>query len=101
MVTASSQVLPALDVIAEGHAERLTDDAELQRVVDAYGSMLHWPLELHDGAVTGPNAPTAGPPPYAVYRFVPTTVFGLPGIAGTEGGEGKEGSFTPTRWRFE
>ena len=101
VVSASSQVLPALDVIAEGRAVRVTDGAELQRVVDAYGSLLHWPLEVHEGAVTGQNAPTAGPPPYAVYRVVPTTVFGLPGIAGTEGGEGKEGSFTPTRWRFE
>jgi hypothetical protein len=38
-----------------------------------------WPLEVRDG-VFGPNAPTAGPPPYAVYELRPTTVFGLPGI---------------------
>jgi hypothetical protein len=50
--------------------------------------------------VFGPNAPTAGSPPYAVFQLTPTTVFGLPGIAGTEGGEGVAGSFSPTRWRF-
>ena len=38
--------------------------------------------------------------PYAVFELTPTTVFGLPGIAGTDGGEGAAGSFTPTRWRF-
>jgi hypothetical protein len=60
-----------------------------------------WPLEVRDGAVYGPNAPTAGPPPYAVYELVPEKVIGLPGIAGTdESGVGRQGSFTPTRWRF-
>jgi hypothetical protein len=33
---------------------------------------------------------------------VPSTVFGLPGVAGTdETGEGPAGKVTPTRWRFE
>jgi hypothetical protein len=59
-----------------------------------------WPLEVRDGGVFGPNAPTAGPPPYAVYALMPTTVFGLPGIAGTEEGVGSAGAFSPTRWRF-
>ena len=27
-----------------------------------------WPLEIRDGGVFGPNAPTAGAPPYAVFR---------------------------------
>jgi hypothetical protein len=43
---------------------------------------------------------TAGPSLYAVFKLTPTTVLGFPGIAGTEAGEGKAGSFTPTRWRF-
>ncbi len=99
-MTASSTALPALDVIVEGDAQKVTDEAELQRVVDAYTSKLHWPITVRDGAVFGPNAPTAGPPPYAVFELTPTTVFGLPGIAGTEEGEGTAGSFSPTRWRF-
>ncbi len=100
VLTASSRALPALDVIAEGDARKVTDEARVQRVADAYTSTLHWPLTVRDGVVFGPNAPTAGPPPYAVFELTPTTVFGLPGIAGTEEGEGKAGSFSPTRWRF-
>ena len=100
VMTTSSQVLPALDIIVEGDAVKVTDETEVQRVADAYASALHWPLTVRDGAVFGPNAPTAGPPPYAVFKLTPTTVFGLPGIAGTEEGEGAAGSFSPTRWRF-
>ena len=78
----------------------MSADAALQWVADAYKVTMQWPLTVRDGAVLGPSAPTAGPPPYAVYELTPTTVFGLPGIAGTEEGVGKAGSFTPTRWRF-
>jgi hypothetical protein len=57
------------------------------------------PLEVREGAVFGPNAPTAGPPPYAVFELTPTTVIGLPGLAGMEK-TGNAGSISPTRWRF-
>jgi Pyridoxamine 5'-phosphate oxidase len=100
VITASSTALPALDLILEGDARKVTDDATLQRVADAYGATMDWPLEVRDGRVAGPNAPTAGPPPYAVYELTPTAVFGLPGIAGTEEGVGSAGAFSPTRWRF-
>jgi hypothetical protein len=100
VISASSTTLPALDLILEGEARQVADDARLQRVADAYGSTMGWPLEVRDGAVFGPNAPTAGPPPYAVYELRPATVFGLPGIAGTEQGVGSAGTFSPTRWRF-
>ncbi len=100
VIGASSQILPALDVVLEGAAVRVTDDEKLQRVADAYSSMLHWALEVRDGAIVGPNALTAGPPPYAVFEVAPSTVVGLPGIAGTEEGKGPAGSFSPTRWRF-
>jgi hypothetical protein len=100
VITASSTTLPALDVILQGDARQVTNEAMLQRVADAYGSRMGWPLEVRGGGVIGPNAPTAGPPPYAVYALTPTTIFGLPGIAGTEEGVGSAGAFTPTRWRF-
>jgi hypothetical protein len=90
-------VLPSLDVVVEGRATRVTDEGELRRVVAAYGSELEWELTLRDGAVEGQNAPTAGPPPYAVFGLRPTTVFGLPG---TFGMEKTKDPFTPTRWRF-
>ncbi|NDJ84523.1 MAG: PIG-L family deacetylase [Chloroflexi bacterium] len=35
-------------------------------------------------------APTAGPPPYAVYAVTPTVAFGF----------GTDKTFSPTRWRF-
>ena len=100
VITASSTALPALDVILEGDARKVADDATLQRVAAAYGATIDWPLEVRDGRVVGPNAPTAGQPPYAVYELTPTTVYGLPGITGTEEGVGSAGAFSPTRWRF-
>ena len=99
VIIASSTALPALDVILEGDARKITDAAALQGVADAYGATMDWPLEVRDGSVVGPNAPTAGPPPYAVYELTPT-VYGLPGITGTEEGVGSAGAFSPTRWRF-
>ena len=92
VLPASSLALPALDVIIEGDAVKVTDHHKVQQVVDAYASRLHWPLTVGDGGVFGPNAPTAGPPPHAVFELTPTTVVGLPGIAGTEEGEGAAGS---------
>jgi hypothetical protein len=96
VLTVGITSLPALDVSVEGEALKVTDDAMIHRVVDAYATKLHWPLTVEDGVVQGQSAPTAGPPPYAVYELTPTMVFGLPGVAGTnERGEGAEGSMAP------
>lgn len=101
VMTVSIQSLPALDVIVEGDAVKVIDETKVRRVADAYATMLHWPLIVQDGRVVGDGAPTAGPPPYAVFELRPTTVFGLPGITGSdEDGAGCEGSISPTRWRF-
>lgn len=101
VLTVSITSLPALDISAEGSVTRVTDEATLRRVVDGYAEQLHWPLELKGGRVEGGNAPTAGPPPYAVWALTPDTVFGLPGVAGTdETGQAKD-AIVPTRWRFE
>jgi hypothetical protein len=98
VIASSSTALPAVDVVVEGDAFKVTDDAKVRRVADAYASTMQWPLEVRDGAVLGPNAPTAGPPPYAVFELRRKTVVGLPGVAGM--GEGQAGSFSPTRWGF-
>jgi hypothetical protein len=100
VVTFGSQTLPALDLIIEGEATRVTDESALRRVAEAYASKMGWPLEVRDDGVFGPNAPTAGSPPYAVFELTPTTVFGLPGVAGTDEEGGFERSLRPTRWRF-
>src|SRR5215210_970315 len=101
VITAGSTTLPALDLILEGDARQVADEATLQGVAEAYGSRMGWPLEVRDDVVVGPSAPTAGTPPYAVYELRPTTVFGFPGIAGTEQGVGSAGALSPNRWRFE
>jgi hypothetical protein len=99
VIAGSSTALPSLDIILEGDARKVADETALRRVVEAFGSRLEWPdLEVEDGGVMGPNAPTAGPPPYAVWELTPATVFGLPGTAGME--KTGDAAFGPTRWRF-
>jgi nitroimidazol reductase NimA-like FMN-containing flavoprotein (pyridoxamine 5'-phosphate oxidase superfamily) len=100
VVTFGSQTIPALDLVVEGEATKVIHEARLREVVAAYQSKMGWPLELRDGAVFGPSAPTAGPPPFAVFELTPATVFGLPGVTGTDEEGGFERSLTPTRWRF-
>ena len=101
VMAVGSPRLPALDLVVEGEAVRVRDDAKLRRVAKAYGSTLHWPLTVRAGAVVGPNAPTAGPPPYSVFELTPTTVFGLPGLTGMDKeGKRRKDPISPTRWRF-
>ena len=98
-VVTGSTTLPSLDLIVDGVAAMVTDEAELDRVTEAYRSRMEWPLEVRDGRVHGPNAPTAGPPPYAVWRITPSTVIGLPGMTGMEQFAPEELP-RPTRWDF-
>jgi nitroimidazol reductase NimA-like FMN-containing flavoprotein (pyridoxamine 5'-phosphate oxidase superfamily) len=97
VVTTSSTSLPSLDLIVEGRVERVTDPATMHRVTEVYRSTLRWPPEVHGSRVAGPNAPTAGPAPYAVFRITPTTVFGLPGLTGMDQSNPAELP-RPTRW---
>jgi nitroimidazol reductase NimA-like FMN-containing flavoprotein (pyridoxamine 5'-phosphate oxidase superfamily) len=89
-VTASTD---GIDLVIEGTASRVDDEATLQRVAEAYHSKYGWPVTVRDGAFDAPYAaPTAGPPPYQPYAVTPTVVLGL----------GTDGRFAPrsTRWRF-
>ncbi len=99
MIATSTTTLPSLDIIIEGDAAEVTDGATLRRVTDAFRSKMEWPLELRGTKVHGPNAPTAGPPPYTVFSLTPSTVFGLPGMTGMEQFKPEELP-RPTRWRF-
>ena len=83
----------------EGLAVAITDPEELERVTERFRTATTWPLEVRGGGVHGPNAPTAGPPPYAIFRLTPSTVFGLPGMTGMEQFDPEELP-RPTRWRF-
>jgi hypothetical protein len=63
------------DVILEGRAERVTDPDGIARAAKAWADG-GWPAEVDPSGegITAPfNAPTQGPPPWHVYRIVPTS----------------------------
>jgi hypothetical protein len=79
-----------LDLVIEGKAHRVTDESELHRVRDRYADK-GWAPTVRDEAfhdILG--APTAGPPPYLVYRIEPVVAYGFP----------HQETDSPTRWRF-
>jgi hypothetical protein len=88
--------MPSMDLIIEGRARRVTDEATVRRLAREVGGE-GWPLEARGADVYGPHGPTAGPPPYAIYRLEPTTVFGLPGMHGMFDDDRHH---APTRWSF-
>lgn len=98
VVGMSSTTLPSIDMVVEGRADPLTDDDAVRRVAEVLIAG-GWPLEVKGAKVYGPNAPTAGPPPYTIFRIVPSRVFGLPGMVGMEKVD-KEDLPKPTRWDF-
>lgn len=80
-----------LDLVVEGTATKVSEEAKLERVAEAYRSKYDWPVIVLDGGFDAEYAaPTAGKPPYEVYELTPTTAFGFP----------TTGAFGPTRWRF-
>jgi hypothetical protein len=83
--------LPDMDLTLEGEAVRVTEPAILERVASIYRD-LGWPAEVAGDGFTAPySAPSAGPPPWHLYRFTFDTVVGLSTVE--PGGA--------TRWRFE
>lgn len=80
-----------IDLVFEGEANRVTDKPTLEQAVAIYREG-GWPAEVEDDAFTAPfSAPSAGPPPWHLYRLTFHTVFG---VATAE-------PFGATRWRFE
>jgi nitroimidazol reductase NimA-like FMN-containing flavoprotein (pyridoxamine 5'-phosphate oxidase superfamily) len=78
------------DVVVKGDVRTVRDEGSLADVAAAYLDKYGWAVEVRDGRIRGEGAPTAGPPPYDVYRLTPRRAFGFP-----VGGEA-----APTRWRF-
>jgi hypothetical protein len=69
--------LADLDLIVEGTATKVTDEATLQRLAKLYDAQ-GWPVTVKDDAFTAPySAPSAGPPPWDLYEFTATTAFGV------------------------
>jgi hypothetical protein len=82
--------LKGIDITLDGEARRVTDKTTLGRVAARYRD-LGWPTTVEKDALTAPyNAPSAGKPPYYLYRFVFDTVVGVAG----------EEPYGATRWRF-
>jgi nitroimidazol reductase NimA-like FMN-containing flavoprotein (pyridoxamine 5'-phosphate oxidase superfamily) len=81
---------PALDLVVEGEATKVRDDATLHRLAEAYATKYQWQVAVRDGAFFGDGAPTAGPPPYEVYELTPAAAFSF----------GTDATFGAARWRF-
>jgi hypothetical protein len=82
------------DLIVEGTSRRVTDPDELARVAASYRDKYEWPVTVVGDAMDAPyGAPTAGPPPYAVFRILPSRAYAL-GIT-------DDTNFRSTRWRFD
>jgi hypothetical protein len=65
------------DLVVEGVAERITNADELTSVAAAYAAD-QWPARVEGDAITAEfSAPSAGPPPWYLYRIKPSTVFAL------------------------
>lgn len=85
-----SVALPDLDLVVEGTASRVTDEATLERLAKAYAAQ-GWPATAKHGAITAEySAPSAGPPPWDLYEMIPKTAFGV----------ATKQPFGATRWGF-
>jgi hypothetical protein len=82
--------LEGVDLVFEGEAIRVTDAATLEAVAARYREG-GWPATVEGNALTAPfSAPSAGPPPWHLFRLDFTKVFG---VAGQE-------PHGATRWSF-
>ena len=79
-----------MHLVLEGTAARVEDKPTLEALAAAYREH-GWPAEVEGDAFTAPFcAPSAGPPPWNLYRFTFHTAFG---VAAAE-------PVGATRWRF-
>ena len=99
VIATTSTTLPSLDLIIEGRAQPLTDDEQVRHLAETLREN-GWPLDARGGEVVGPHAPTAGPPPYRIFRIESSTAFALPGMIGMDQFDPGELP-KPTRWDFD
>jgi hypothetical protein len=85
-----SAALPGIDLTIEGDATRVTDPETLETLAAVYREG-GWPVQVEGDCFTAPySAPSAGPPPWHLFRVTIRTVFG---VAGAE-------PYGATAWRF-
>lgn len=87
ILTTGCNDFAGLDVVVEGEAARVRDEALLRRVAEAYVAKYGeaWRFEVRDGAFHGGEGNVA-----LVFAVAPVTAFGF----------GKDEPFSQTRWRF-
>lgn len=87
LTTGTNTWAEGFDVVVEGRADRVTNEARLTALAEAweakYGSV--WHFDVADGVFVGAQGNRA-----QVFAVFPRTVFGF----------GKGDPFTQTRWRF-
>jgi hypothetical protein len=85
-----SASLPGLDLVVEGEAQHVVDAPTLEAVAATYREG-GWPVDVDGDTFTAPySAPSAGPPPWHLFRVTAGTAFG---VATAE-------PYGATRWRF-
>ena len=80
------------DLVVEGTAEKVTDPATVATIAERFAAD-GWPCRVDESgtALTAEySAPSAGPPPWVVYRLTPSEATALATV----------GSGGATRWRF-
>ncbi|GAA2383767.1 pyridoxamine 5'-phosphate oxidase family protein [Streptomyces glaucosporus] len=87
LTTGTGSLREGLDLVVEGDAARVLDDAGLRRLARLYETKYgpDWRFTAHDGAFHDRRGGEAH-----VYRITPTVVFGF----------AKGGPYAQTRWRF-
>ena len=71
--------LEGIDLVFEGPVERVTDGPTLDAVARRYNEG-GWPVTVDGEALTAPfSAPSAGPPPWKLYRLAFARVIGVAG----------------------
>jgi general stress protein 26 len=90
LTTGCNALDEGLDIVVEGDANQVTDEAKLQRVADEYVSKYgdDWRFGVRDGAFVHDGAHEGSVA--IVYEVAPVTAFGF--------GKGEE--FSQTRWRW-
>jgi hypothetical protein len=94
VITTGCNTQEGLDLVVEGDAVRVIDDAKLRRVAELYEAKYGsaWRFEVRDGAFYHGSVSLRETDPGAalVFEIAPMTAFGF----------GKGDSYSQTRWRF-
>jgi Pyridoxamine 5'-phosphate oxidase len=95
VTTGCNRLTEGTDLVFEGKATWITDDADLQRLADAYEAKYgsDWRFSVRNGAFEHASAALTHDAVVGhahVFRVVPSTAFGF----------GKDAAYGQTRWRW-